>query len=263
MLLFFMKWIIAILIPVFTYQITYSATIGEKFHKDTKHTWAQIFKEIIIPKPAMPPEFKEYPKLPKIKLPNPEFRGISIEEALRKRRSIREYSKKSLTLSEMSQLLWAAQGITGKIYGTFLRTAPSAGALYPFEIYIFVNNVNNLKNGIYHFSLRDHSIVLIKEGDFRDKLLRASLEQEMVRDAAAVFVLSAIFDRTRSKYGERGYRYVYMEAGHISQNIYLQATSLGLGTVVVGAFADDKINELIGIDGRKEAVIAIQPVGRP
>ncbi len=258
-----MKWIIAILIPVFACQITYSATIGEKFHEDTKHTWTQIFKEIIMSKPARPPEFKEYPKLPKVKLPNPKFRGISIEEALRKRRSIREYSKKSLTLSEMSQLLWAAQGITGKIYGTFLRTAPSAGALYPFEIYIFVNNVDDLKNGIYHFSLREHSIVLIKEGDFRDKLLRASLEQEMVRDAAAVFVLSAIFDRTRSKYGERGYRYVYMEAGHISQNIYLQATSLGLGTVVVGAFADDKINELIGIDGRKEAVIAIQPVGRP
>jgi SagB-type dehydrogenase family enzyme len=257
-----MKWIIAILISIFTCQIAYCTTIGEKFHEETKHTWTQIFKETIMPKPARPPEFKEYPKSPKVKLPNPEFRGISVEEALRKRRSIREYSKKPLALSEISQLLWAAQGITGKIYGTLLRTAPSAGALYPFEIYIFVNNVENLKSGLYHFSVRDHSIVLIKEGDFRDKLLRASLEQEMVKDAAAVFVLSAIFDRIRSKYGERGYRYVYMEAGHISQNIYLQATSMGLGTVVIGAFVDDKINNLIGIDGRKEAVIAIQPVGK-
>jgi SagB-type dehydrogenase family enzyme len=258
-----MKWIIVILISAFAFQIAYGTTIGEKFQEETKHTWTQIFKELIMPKPARPPEFKEYPKLPKVKLPTPEFRGISVEEALRKRRSVREYSKKPLTLSEISQLLWAAQGITGKIYKTLLRTSPSAGALYPFEIYIFANDVKNLKSGIYHFSVREHSLVLIKEGDFRDKLLRASLEQEMVRDAAAVFVLSAIFDRTRSKYGERGYRYVYMEAGHISQNIYLQATSLGLGTVVVGAFIDDKINELVGIDGRKEAVIAIQPVGRP
>lgn len=257
-----MKWII-ILISIFVCQIAYGTTIGEKFHEETKHTWTQILKEIIKPKPPKPPEFKEYPKLPKIKLPKPEFRGIILEEALRKRRSIREYSKKTLTLSEVSQLLWAAQGITGKIYETFLRTAPSAGALYPFEIYVFINNVENLKQGLYHYFVRDHSLVFIKEGDFRDKLLRASLEQEMVRDAGAVFVLSAIFDRTRSKYGERGYRYVYIEAGHISQNIYLQATSLGLGTVVVGAFLDDEINRLLEIDGKKEAVIAIQPVGRP
>lgn len=239
-----------------------SATIGEKFHEETKHTWIQIFKEIITPKPERPPQFKKYPDRPKIKLPKPEFKGIPLEDALMKRRSIREYSKRPITLAELSQLLFAAQGVTGQMYGVLLRTAPSAGALYPIEIYVVGNNVETLKKGIYHYSVKDHSIVLIREGDFRHELMKAALEQEMVKDAGVVFILSAIFDRTRSKYGERGYRYIYMEAGHISQNIYLQATSLGLGSVVVGAFLDDQINKLIGIDGKKEAVIVIHPVGK-
>lgn len=263
MLIFFMEKIIFILLFItFQCQLAYAVNIGEKFHEETKHTWAQVFKEILLPKPAKPSDFKEYQNLPKFKLPYPDFKGIPLEDALKKRRSVRGYSRKPITMQELSQLLFAAQGITGKIYGTYLRTAPSAGALYPYEIYIFVNNVERLKNGIYHYSIRDHSIVLIKEGDFRDRLLKAALEQEMVRDAGVVFVLSSIFDRTRSKYGERGYRYVYIEAGHISQNIYLQATSLGLGSVVVGAFLDEEINKLIGIDGKKEAAIVIHPVGK-
>lgn len=253
---------ISLFTVIISFPVAYSATIGERFHDETRHTWTQIFKEMITPKPARPPQFKEYTGMPKIKLPKPDFKGLRLEEALTKRRSIREYSKKPITMAELSQLLFSAQGVTGEIYGTLLRTAPSAGALYPFEIYFFVNNMENLKKGLYHYSVRDHSIVLIKEGDFRSELLKASLEQEMVRDAAVVFVLAAVFDRTRSKYGERGYRYVYMEAGHISQNIYLQATSLGLGSVVIGAFLDDQINKLIGIDGKKEAVIAIHPVGK-
>lgn len=256
------KLICVTLLTVFIQESAHGAAIGERFHDETKHTWTQVFKEMITPKPARPPQFKEYPERPKIKLPKPEFKGLPLEEAIIKRRSIREYAKRPVAMQELSQLLFSAQGVTGKIYGALLRTAPSAGGLYPYEIYIFANNVETLKNGIYHYSVKDHSIVLIKEGDFRKELLKASLDQEMVRDAGAVFILSAIFDRVRSKYGERGYRYTYMEAGHISQNIYLQATSLGLGSVVVGAFIDDDINRLIGIDGRKEAVIAIQPVGK-
>ena len=244
-----------------TLGAAHGATIGERFHERTKHTWAQIFRDLITPKPAMPPQFKEY-KGKRIRLPSPEFKGIYLEDALLKRRSMRDYANIPLTIAELSQLLFSAQGITGRIYGTLLRTAPSAGALYPFEIYIIVNNVETLKRGIYHYSVRDHSIVLIKEGDFTREVMRASLEQEMMKDAGAVFVLSAIFDRMRSKYGERGFRYVYMEAGHISQNIYLQATSLGVGSVVVGAFLDDAINKLIGVDGEKEAVIALHAVGK-
>ncbi|MCX7912952.1 MAG: SagB/ThcOx family dehydrogenase [Thermodesulfovibrionales bacterium] len=245
-----------------TSSIAYCETIGERFHRETKHTRVQVLKDLIAPKPPKPSDFKEYTNKPKIKLPPADFRGISFEDALLKRRSIREYSKGAITLRELSQLLFSAQGITGKIYGTYLRTAPSAGALYPFEIYVIANNVEQLKQGIYHYSVRDHSIVLLKEGDFKKDLLKASIDQEMVRDAGVVFLLSAIFDRTRSKYGERGYRYVYMEAGHISQNLYLQATSIGLGSTVIGAFFDDDINRLIDVDGKKEAVIAVQTVGK-
>ncbi len=210
--------------------------------------------------PAMPPPFKDY-KGEKITLPKPEFKGLSLEEALRKRRSVREYTAKPLTLKALSQLLFSAQGVTGNVSGTLLRTAPSAGALYPCEVYIIVNNVKGLKKGIYHYSVRDHSIVLMKEGDFRKEAMNASLGQEAVGDAGAVFVLSAAFDRTRSKYGDRGMRYIYMEAGHINQNISLQAASLGLGSVVIGAFVDDDMNALVMVDGKKEAVIVIQAVG--
>lgn len=246
---------------LFTLGTAHGATIGERFHERTKHTWTQILRDLITPKPAMPPRFKEY-EGKTIKLPDPEFRGMYLEDALLKRRSVRNYADEPLLIAELSQLLFSAQGVTGRIHGTLLRTAPSAGALYPFEVYIIVNNVKTLEKGIYHYCVRTHSIVLIREGDFKREITRVSLEQEMMGDAGVVFVLSAVFDRMRSKYGERGFRYVYMEAGHISQNIYLQATSLGLGSVVVGAFLDRATNELIGVDGKNEAVIALHAVGK-
>ena len=161
----------------------------------------------------------------------------------------------------LSLFLHAAQGVTGKTYEQLLRTVPSAGALYPFEIYVIANNVQDVDKGIYHYDVPDHALELIKYGDFRKKITNAGLKQEMLGDAGVTFVLAAVFDRTRHKYGERGYRYVYIEAGHISQNIYLQAVSLGLGSVAVGAFIDKEVNELIGIDGQKEAAIYLHAVG--
>lgn len=163
----------------------------------------------------------------------------------------------------LSQLLFAAQGITGKIYGTPLRTAPSAGALYPIEIYLVVNKVAELEPGIYHYSIRKHALELLKSGDFRGRITPAGLKQEMLGQAGATFILSAIFDRTRHKYGERGFRYVYIEAGHISQNIALQAVSMGLGSVTVGAFLDEKVNQLINVDGVNEAAVYLHAVGTP
>ena len=133
--------------------------------------------------------------------------------------------------------------------------------MYPIEVYAIVNNVEGLQKGIYHYSVLDHALELIKEGDFRNAITSAGLKQEMLGDSGVTFVLSAIFDRTRHKYGERGIRYFYMEGGHISQNISLQAVSLGLGSVSVGAFLDHKINELIGLDVRREAVIYLHSVG--
>lgn len=236
-------------------------TIGERFHQETSLTWSGALGDLFRPKPKKPPQFKNYPKAQVIELPKPRYLGKPLEVALKKRRSVRDYSSQPITKDQLSQLLFAAQGKTGSLHGMPLRSAPSAGALYPFELYVIVNNVQDLPRGIYHYSMLNHAVEFIKPGDFRNRITNAGLKQEMLGDAAVTFVLSAIFDRTRHKYGERGFRYLYMEAGHISQNISLQAVSLGLGSVGVGAFLDEKVNELIGVDGHKEAVIYLHAVG--
>lgn len=238
-------------------------SIGERFHKDTSLTWRGAIGEIFRKKPSKPPQYKEYPGARRIKLPEPTHKGISVEDAIKRRRSIRDYSRKPLTLSQLSQLVFAAQGVTGKSFGQALRTAPSAGALYPFEVYLVVNNVETLKKGVYHYAVTGHALELVKEGDFRKKITKAGLDQEMLGDSGVTFVLTSIFDRVRHKYGERGYRYAYMESGHISQNISLQAVSLGLGSVTVGAFIDEAVNDLLGIDGVYEAAIYLHAVGVP
>ncbi len=234
---------------------------GESFHYETSLTWRGVIGDLFRIKPKMPPQYKNYTDTKIIKLPKPEYQGIPLEEAIEKRRSVRNYTRKPITMFQLSRLLFSSQGTTGKIYGTPLRTAPSAGALYPFEIYVIANNVESLDQGIYHYGVLNHTLELVQYGDFRKEITSAGLKQEMLGDSDVVFVLSAIFDRTRHKYGERGFRYVYIEAGHISQNIYLQAVSLGLGSVSVGAFLDDKVNQLIGVDGQKEAVIYLHAVG--
>ncbi len=198
----------------------------------------------------------------KIKLPEPNFKGLVLEEALRKRRSVRSYSKEALNLNEVSQLLFSAQGITATYYGHRLRTAPSAGALYPFEIYLIANRVEKLKSGIYHYLVDEHGLEMVKEGDIREKIRNAALGQEPVAEAGAVFILTAVFERTTRKYGERGYRYIHIEAGHIGQNILLQATSLGLSAVPIGAFSDEQIDRLLGIETKKQSTIYLIPVGK-
>jgi SagB-type dehydrogenase family enzyme len=234
---------------------------GERFHEETSLTWRSVISDSFDIKPKKPPQYKTYPGTKLIKLPIPNYQGITIEDAIKKRRSVRNYSPKPLTLIQLSQLLFAAQGITGEMYGHPLRTAPSAGALYPFEIYLIINSVKGLSKGLYHYAVLNHELELIKTGDFSKQITRAGLEQDMLGEADVTFVLSAIFDRVRHKYGERGYRYTYIEAGHISQNLSLQAVSLGLGSVSVGAFLDYKVNRLIGVDGRGEAAIYLHAVG--
>lgn len=236
-------------------------SIGERFHRETSSTWRGVLGDMFRAKPKKPAEIKSYPGSKKVALPKPEYQGTTVEQAIKSRRSVRNYSKRPVSMAQLSQLLFAAQGITGKMYAQPLRSAPSAGALYPFEIYAVVNNVEDLPRGIYHYCVLDHSLELVKAGDFRGLIIDAGMEQEMLGASGVSFVLSAIFDRVRHKYGERGFRYVYIEAGHISQNIYLQAGSLGLGSVCVGAFLDEKVNRLIGVDGRKEAAIYLHAVG--
>lgn len=194
-----------------------------------------------------------------IKLPAPYYDGnTSVEMALLKRRSIRSYSNEPLSLAEISQLLWAAQGITDS---RGYRTAPSAGALYPLEIYIIAGRVKDLSQGIYKYRPHENALVKIVDGDRRAEVCRASLNQSSISDAAAVIVFCAIYERTTVKYGERGIRYVFIEVGHAAQNIYLQAVSLKLGTLVIGAFNDNELKKIMNFD-LYEYPLYIMPVGK-
>jgi SagB-type dehydrogenase family enzyme len=194
-----------------------------------------------------------------IRLPEPVHDSdTSIEEALLKRRSVRRYKDEALTLAEVSQLLWAAQGITDP--GGF-RTAPSAGALYPLEVYVVAGNVSDLPDGIYNYKPRNHELARIVKGDKRNELCTAALGQSSVRKAAAVIVFSAVYERTTVKYGERGIRYSHIEAGHVAQNLFLQAVPLNLGAVVIGAFYDDEVKKIIKMTDREQPLY-IMPVGR-
>ena len=192
-----------------------------------------------------------------IKLPSPAVKGkLSVEESLLKRRSVRDYKRELLTIQEIGQLLWACNGKTAEWGG---RTAPSAGATYPLEIYLVSGEIKGLKAGLYRYDVDTHVLKIVTNGDFRENLARAAHNQRMILEAPVTIVIAGIFERTTTRYGERGKRYVFMETGHCGQNIHLQAESLGLATVMVGAFDDKKVQETLGI---KEDVFYLCPVGR-
>jgi SagB-type dehydrogenase family enzyme len=242
-------------------QASRQETLGERFLRETRLTLEGAPADRSLKRPVRPDEFKSYPGAKRVPLPKPEYEGLSVEKAMALRHSVRDYSESPITIGQLSQLLFSAQGMTGSTGPYAKRTAPSAGALYPFEVYVVATRVQGLPNGIYHYAPRDHALELVKAGDFGEKIMTAGLSQGSLGDAAAVIVLTAVFDRTRSKYGERGFRYVFMEAGHIAQNLCLEVASLGLGSVTVGAFFDEEVDKLIGIDGVKEATIYLHPVG--
>ncbi len=195
----------------------------------------------------------------KVILPVPKYDGkLSIERALRERRSVRDYAEKPLRIEEISQLLWAAQGITGP---SGMRTAPSAGALYPLEVYLVVGNVEGVPVGVYKYRPQTHALEGVAQGDRRAELSEAALGQYCISEGAVVVVIAAVYERTTRKYGERGIRYVHAEVGHAAQNIYLQAVSLNLGTVFVGAFHDDDVREVMNMPN-EERPLCIMPIGR-
>ena len=177
-----------------------------------------------------------------------------------KRRSKRAYTNESITLEELSQIIWATQGVTTRVSGHALRTAPSAGALYPIETYIWVNRVSELDQGLYHYQVQHHQLDLLKKGDFSREVSRGALDQKMAGDAAITFIWSAIIQRSRWKYLQRSYRYIFMDAGHIAQNLALAAEALGLGSCQIGALYDDELNALLDLDGFEESVIYMSSV---
>ena len=194
-----------------------------------------------------------------ISLPQPQYDSeVSLEQSLLQRRSVRSYSGEPLTLDEVGQLLWAAQGTTNE---AGFRTAPSAGALYPLEVYLVSTDVADLDPGVYHYNPEAHVLEQLVPGDVRDELADAALSQSCVRDGAVSIVITAIYERTTGKYGERGIMYVHIEAGHAAQNLCLQATAIGLGLVTVGAFHNEQIVELLGLPANENPLYVI-PVGR-
>jgi SagB-type dehydrogenase family enzyme len=196
-----------------------------------------------------------------ISLPAPRHTGeMSVEEAIFRRRSTRRFPDEPLTLQEVSQLLWAAGGKTIDGVTGATRAFPSAGGLYPFEIYLVVGNVIGLTDGIYRFRWRDHSLTLVKEGDFRHELMVASLRQGFVAQAPVSIVWVGDFARIRRFYGARGVeRYIMMDVGGAGQNVHLQAEALNLGTVIVGAFHDRPVQDILGTE---LIPLYIMPVGR-
>ena len=208
-------------------------------------------------------EFKSYADAKSIKLPSGASGGLSVEEAIHCRKSVRNFADKPMTLDQLSRLLIAANGLTHTDTRMTHRSTPSAGGLNPLEVYVLISNVMGLDSGIYHFDVRDTSLALVKAGQFGNELQKAALDQESVGNAPLALAISARFDRTTQKYADRGYRYVYMEVGCAMQNVYLQATALGLGTVAVGAFEDNRLDKLLGLDGQSESALLILPVGYP
>ncbi len=190
-------------------------------------------------------------------LPEPQLKSnVSIEEAILHRRSRRNYSKTHINLSQLSQILWAAQGMTGQIGNYKLRAAPSAGALYPIELYVV------LPKGVYHYLPEKHGLEKIKDGDLRPDLAKAALDQRWIKEASCDIIIAAVYKRTMAKYGQRGIRYAILEAGNVSENIYLQAESLGLGTVGIGAFTDEKVREVLGVPEDRQPLY-IMPLCNP
>lgn len=196
-----------------------------------------------------------------IKLPLPQLEGkMSVEEALARRRSRRVFKNYSLSIEQVSQLLWSAQGITEDRIG--FRTAPSAGATYPLDIYLVVgeDRVENLKAGVYHYNPHHHSLTIILEEDQRRELARACLRQRFIEDAPISLIITAEFSRITNRYGKRGIYYAYMESGHVGQNVYLQAESLGLGTVVIGAFYEEDVSQALNLPDQ-HIPLYVMPVG--
>lgn len=187
--------------------------------------------------------------------------GMPLWECMLRRRSIRDYKNKPINIKNLSQILWASSGMVTKKYGVELRTVPSAGALYPIDIYVSIFKIDGIKKGIYHLNVYDWKLEGVKEGDFSSEISKASIYQSFIERAAFVIFLTSISKRTTRRYRERGVRYILMDLGCIIQNIYLAVTSLNLGGCVIGAFYDKQINDILGIDDREETTLALFSIG--
>jgi SagB-type dehydrogenase family enzyme len=237
--------------------------IGEKFQRYTKYERKRM------PKGSLdlnrkPPMYKEYPDTRKIGLtPVDRCGDMSLHEALLRRKSLRRFIEAPISLETLSCLLWSSSGIQRKEMGFAFRTAPSAGALYPVETYVVANQVTEVEQGVYHYNVKHHLLEELARGDFREDIADAALGQRMCASAAVCILFTAMFERSAWKYRQRAYRYIYLDAGHMAQNLALASSSLSLGCCHIGSMFDNEINEIIGVDGIRESIVYMSVIGHP
>lgn len=237
--------------------------IGDLFQEETKYERDRL-PGGYLEWSKKPETYKQYPDRPREALPPPSTEGgAPLWEILSKRRSERDFQPRSVAADQVSQLLWAAQGVTAEQSGYKFRTVPSAGALYPVETYLVINDVAGIPQGVYHYNVEEHCLEQVREGDYRVTVARAALDQKIAYEANLVFVWTAVLERCKWKYKQRAFRYIYLDAGHIAQTVALAAVALDLGSCQIAALYDEEVNDLLGVDGTEETAIYLTVVGNP
>lgn len=235
--------------------------IGSRYLAETRYSRASLGEQRRAYPRAAP--YKEYPQaLARLSLdPQAARSPADLWQCLARRRSLRHYQDRSLSQEELTALIWATQGITLASRNFLFRAAPSAGALYPVETYLAVHRVEGVEPGIWHLQVPEFALEMLRRGDFRRELVDAGLSQNFLGAGAVVFIWTAILNRARCKYRERAIRYIFLDAGHICQNLMLAATALDLGCCPVGAFFDEEVERLLEVDGQEEVALYLAAVG--
>lgn len=238
-------------------------TIGRDFQRSTRYS-RDTLRGWRLDWEHMPADRKSYPEPGRVPLPEPRREdGPGLWSLLQQRRSVRSYADRDVTIDELAQVLWATDGMTRTAGEVAFRTTPSAGGLFPLETYVAAHRIDGLQPGVWHYDVRRHALDPVLLDDVRRPVARAALDQDIASAAAAVLLWSVVFARTTWKYRQRGYRYMYMEAGHAAQNAALAAVALGLSTCQIAALYDDEANALVGADGDTESVIYMSTLARP
>ncbi|MCW4039303.1 MAG: SagB/ThcOx family dehydrogenase [Candidatus Bathyarchaeota archaeon] len=240
-----------------------SKDVGDRFQQETKYIRDRM-KSGRLDWSIKPDTYKSFPQCHTIPLSRPELQPmLPLDTTLKQRKSIRSFTQRPLDEKHLAYLLWASTGVQRQERHYAFRPAPSAGALYPLETYLVLHRVSGIPSGVYHYSIQRHQLEELSRGDFQKQIAQATLGQTMSRDAAVVMIWTAIFQRCKWKYRQRAYRYIYLDAGHVAQNLALTATSLSLGSCQIGAFYDEEVNALLGIDGFEESAIYLSAIGHP
>jgi len=236
---------------------------GDNFQQKSKYERNKLPRHVL-DWGNKPKTYKAYSAaIKKIKLPKPDFnKSIEFWSVIKNRHSTRKFSSEPLSMMDLSLFLFGMSGLNRIFPQYAFRTVPSAGGLYPIEVYPVINNVTSLERGLYHYDIQEHSINFLKEGDFRSEVAEGCLGQNMAFTSAINFIWTAMIGRSQWKYLQRCYRYIYLDAGHIGQNFYLIAEALGLGACTIGALYDDELNQFLEIDGKNETTIYIGVVGK-